>query len=311
VGDWGSEAATAAASSQGLASPPSQGSAGEGDRLAGSAGGSGFGGLGDAEAVVKADVGSTAQIVGDGSDLAMSATAGKWKPEGVGRAGGVAAAGGYGSDVSSFGDAGFTADQGRAQQGGGSSMQPASAVGNAGQQIEGSGGNITGGVGSEFGERADFEAGGGILDGVAGRVAGLDDPNASLMDGIMNLGGVAGASYEGIPGVGQGSGASQMQNPAAGSTQGSAGSVGQGSAGGAGQGSAAMDGLPEGRLAAGGEDAQAAVSVDASGSNAAITSDSTAQRIEQVYGVGPEASTGAAEAEAYKAEAEQDKGQSA
>jgi hypothetical protein len=72
-----------------------------------------------------------------------------------------------------------------------------------------------------------------------------------------------------------------------------------------------MDGLPEGRLAAGGDDAQAAVSVDGPSSNAAITSDSTVQRIEQVYGVGPEASTGAAEADTYKAEAEQDKGQSA
>jgi hypothetical protein len=268
VGDWGSEAATAAASSQGLASPQSQGFAAEGDRLSGSAGGSGFGGLGDAEAVVKSDVGSPAQIMGDGSDLSMSTTAGEWKPEGVGRAGGVAAAGGYGSDAGSFGDAGFTADQGRSQQGG-SSMQPASAVGKAGQQIEGSGGNITGGVGSEIGERADFEAGGGILDGVAGRVAGLDDPNASLMDGIMNLGGVAGASYEGIPGVGQGSGGSQSQNPAAASAQGSAGGQDQGSAGPA----AAMDGLPEGRLAAGGDDAQAAVSVDGPSSNAAITSD--------------------------------------
>jgi hypothetical protein len=98
---------------------------------------------------------------------------------------------------------------------------------------------------------------------------GPEASTGAAEDGIMNLGGVAGASYEGIPGVGQGSGGSQSQNSAAASAQGSAGGQDQGSAGPA----AAMDGLPEGRLAAGGDDAQAAVSVDGPSSNAAITSD--------------------------------------
>jgi hypothetical protein len=51
--------------------------------------------------------------------------------------------------------------------------------------------------------------------------------------------------------------------------------------------------------------------VDGADSNAGITSDSTAARVAQVYNVGPEAGAGVAEAEAYQAEAEQDKGQSA
>jgi hypothetical protein len=69
-----------------------------------------------------------------------------------------------------------------------------------------------------------------------------------------------------------------------------------------------MQGIPEGRLRVGGEDAAAAVSVDGSSSNAEITSDSVAARVEQKYGLGPESSPGAAEAESYRAEAGQDKG---
>jgi hypothetical protein len=163
------------------------------------------------------------------------------------------------------GDAGFSADQQRSGGGGGASLQPASAVGNAGQEV---------------GEKSDFEAGGGIA-------------SESLMEGINSLSGVAGASYEGMPG---------MQGGQEEGQQGSAGGKGVSSA----QGSDTMpDGIPEGRLRVGGEDAQAAVSVDGE-SNAAITSDSVAQRVEQVYGVSPEASSGVAEAEAYKAEAKQE-----
>lgn len=235
-----------------------------------------------------------------------------WKPEDVGRAGGVAAAGGYGSESSGMGDAGFTADQGRASggAGGAASLQLASAVGNAGQELKGSGGNITGGAGEGMGERADFEAGGGVLDGGAGRAAGIDDPQlGSLLEGINSLSGVAGASYEGIPGMGQQGSAAGAQGAEGMGAQGQ-----QGSASGASQGSG-MQGIPEGRLRVGGEDAQAAVSVDADSSNAEITSDSVAARVEQKYNVGPEASPGAAEAESYRAEAGQeggeDKGQSA
>lgn len=326
VGDWGSESATSTAASQGLSTPAAQGSAGS------SAGGSGLGGLGDAEAVVKADVGAP-----QGTEMASgSGGAEGWKPEGVGCAGGVAAAGGYrdsssgmeegaaamageganveddalpeepraelggGSDATSMGDVGFQADQGRAMGGGaaagGPSMQPASAVGNAGQEIRGSGGNISGGAGAEFGERADFEAGGGILDGVAGRVQGIEDA----------LPAVAGSSYEGIEGMMEGSG---MQG------SGSQAGGGSGQAGGQAGQAGGIQGVPEGRLSAGGDDAQAAVGADAASTGVA-TSDSTAERVAQVYGIGPEASPGAEEAEQYKAEAGQegskgDKGQSA
>lgn len=217
MGDWGSEAATSTAASQGLTTPSAAGQ--------GSAGGSGLGGLGDAEAVVKADVGTPSQ-----AGMETGGSTQEWKPEGVGRAGGVAAAGGYGSEASGMGDAGYAADQGRG--------------------VESMG---------------------------------------SLLEGINSLSGVAGASYEGMmPGAGQGSATTMGQG-----TQGSG---------------SAMDGIPEGRLRVGGEDAQAAVSVDAD-ANAAITSDSTAQRIEQVFGVGPEASPGVKEAEQYKAEAKQEGGE--
>jgi hypothetical protein len=73
-------------------------------------------------------------------------------------------------------------------------------------------------------------------------------------------------------------------------------SMGQGPASG-------MEGSPEGRT--GGEDAE---SVDGGTSQAAITSDSTAARVEQVFGVGPEASPGAAEADLYQKEAKQEGG---
>lgn len=267
VGDWGSEAATSDAASKGLASPAAaSGSSGS------SADGSGQGGLGDAEEVVKSDVGvpSQAGVAGGKGDSSAQG----WKPQGVGRAGGVAAAGGYGSETSVMeGDAGFSADQQRSGGGGGSaSLQPASAVGNVGQDV---------------GEKSDFEDGGGVLDGVAGRVSGLDAASESLMEGINSLSGVAGASYEGMPGMQGGQGEGQ-----------------QGS-GGMGFLITMPDGIPEGRLRVGGEDAQAATSVDGE-SNAAITGDSVAQRVEQVYGISPEASPGVAEAEAYKAEAKQE-----
>lgn len=77
-------------------------------------------------------------------------------------------------------------------------MQPAAAVGNAGQQIEGPGGKVSGGAGSEFAgaDRADFEAGGGLIDGgaAAGRVEGINE--------AFPLDAVAGASYEGFGGMG-------------------------------------------------------------------------------------------------------------
>jgi hypothetical protein len=69
--------------------------------------------------------------------------------------------------------------------------------------------------------------------------------------------------------------------------------------------------------AGGDKDAQAAaMSADAgSGNKGEITSDSVAERVAQEFGVWPEASPGAAEAESYRAEAGQeggeDKGQSA
>jgi hypothetical protein len=242
------------------------------------------------------DASSGSLIMQDGMSMTSAASAEGWKPEGVGRAGGVAAAGGYGSESSSgMGDAGYQADQSRSA-GGEASIQPASAVGNAGQQMEGSGGSISGGVGEEVEGRADFEAGGGVLDGVAGRVSGIEDVSASLLEDINSLSGVAGASYEGMSGMGgQGQGADISMG------QGSGASVGQGSGSG-------MEGVPEGRLRLGGEDAQAAESVDGGSSQAAITSDSTAARVEQVFGVGPEASPGAAEADLYQKEAKQEGG---
>jgi hypothetical protein len=180
------------------------------------------------------------------------------------------------------GDAGFSADQQRSGGGGGSaSLQPASAVGNAGQDV---------------GEKSDFEAGGGVLDGVAGRVSGLDAARESLMEGINSLSGVAGASYEGMPG---------MQGGQREGQQGSGGMGQQGMKGAKGGSDTMPDGIPEGRLRVGGEDAQAAISVDGE-SNAAITGDSVAQRVEQVYGISPEASPGVAEAEAYKVESKQE-----
>jgi len=79
-------------------------------------------------------------------------------------------------------------------------------------------------------------------------------------------------------------------------------SGGEGSGQGSGAGGSGMQGFPEGSLRVGGEDAQAAESVDAD-SNAVITGDSVAARVEQVYNVGPEASQSAVEANTYQAEA--------
>lgn len=59
---------------------------------------------------------------------------------------------------------------------------------------------------------------------------------------------------------------------------------------------------PEGRLAAGGSDSQAAVGAAPEILSKVGTSDSTAERIAEVYGVGPEASSGVKEAETYRAE---------
>lgn len=66
-------------------------------------------------------------------------------------------------------------------------------------------------------------------------------------------------------------------------------------------------GVAEGRLAAGGADAQAAVAAGPESLTDAGTSDSTAERVAQVYGVGPEASSGVKEADTYRAEADSDR----
>ncbi|WIA40356.1 hypothetical protein OEZ86_013720 [Tetradesmus obliquus] len=63
-----------------------------------------------------------------------------------------------------------------------------------------------------------------------------------------------------------------------------------------------VDGMPEGRLAAGDD----AMNVGRAESAGAATSDSTAERVAQVYGVGAEAGAGVEEAEVYKKEAGQE-----
>jgi hypothetical protein len=73
------------------------------------------------------------------------------------------------------------------------------------------------------------------------------------------------------------------------------------------QGRGEVSGVPEGSLAAGGPDAQAAVAAGPESLTDAATSDSTAERVAQVYGVGPEASSGVKEAETYRAEADSDR----
>jgi hypothetical protein len=89
-------------------------------------------------------------------------------------------------------------------------------------------------------------------------------------------------------------------------TRGSSGLGQQGSAAGRVGVQAVDEGLPEGWLAAGGADAQAAVGVGRDESAGAAASDSTAERVAQVYGLGPEASGGVEEAEVYRKEAGQE-----
>jgi hypothetical protein len=148
----------------------------------------------------------------------------------------------------------------------------------------------------------------GALDAAAAggeeRTADSGAPSLGRQDGMGMAGAVGGAG-------GYGGGASEFgeemdQMRAQGSSGGAKPQVR--SAGGSGRvGVQAVDeGLAEGQLAAGGVDAQAAVGVVREESVGAATSDSTAERVAQRFGVGPEASAGVEEAEVYQREAGQE-----
>jgi hypothetical protein len=156
--------------------------------------------------------------------------------------------------------------------------------------------------------RRDSERVGALVAAAAGgeeRTADAGAPSAGRGDKMDFAGAAGGAGGYGGGASEFGEGMDQMR--AQGSSGGGSaetrgfGGLGQQGSGASRVGVQAVDeGLPEGQLAAGGVDAQAAVSVDGDESPGAATSDSTAERLAQVYGLGPEASGGVEEAEVYK-----------
>jgi hypothetical protein len=123
-------------------------------------------------------------------------------------------------------------------------------------------------------------------------------------DASIDLGALAEADELNTAGMGQPRSAEASVKGDVGSPvemQGAAGGGGSGGGGSGGGGGNVVEAVPEGRLAAGGEDAQAAVAADA---GSTLTSDSTAERVAQVHGLGPEAEPGMEEAASYAAEAE-------
>ncbi|WIA40357.1 hypothetical protein OEZ86_013721 [Tetradesmus obliquus] len=197
-----------------------------------------WGGLPDAEAAVKADVGAPSLMQQDGMDLAGALGTG----EGLARRDSERVGA---LDAAAAGGEERTADSGAPSLGRADGLGMAGAVGGAGGY---------GGGASEFGEGMDQMRAQGSGDAAAGE--------------------------------------SRMKSAS--------------SSSGAASGRAGNEGLPEGQLAAGGDDAQAATSVRRDESAGAATSDSTAERVAQVYGVGAEAGAGVEEAEVYKKEAGQE-----
>uniref|UniRef100_A0A383VXR0 Uncharacterized protein n=1 Tax=Tetradesmus obliquus TaxID=3088 RepID=A0A383VXR0_TETOB len=137
-----------------------------------------------------------------------------------------------------------------------------------------------------------------------------DASNKGMAGAVGGAGGYGGGASEFGEGMdqmrAQGSGSGSAE-PRMKSGQ-SSGSSSGGAAGREGSVEGSVDGLPEGKLAAGGDDAQAAMkNVGRAESAGAATSDSTAERVAQVYGVGAEAGAGVEEAEVYQKEAGQEK----
>ncbi|KAF6264945.1 hypothetical protein COO60DRAFT_1184880 [Scenedesmus sp. NREL 46B-D3] len=134
--------------------------------------------------------------------------------------------------------------------------------------------------------------------------------NAGGAGGMSGAVGGAGGYGGGASEFGEGMDQARAQASSSGAPQvrSAGGSGGQQGAGRVGN-KAVDEGLPEGRLAAGGEDAQAAVGVGRDESAGSATSDSTADRVAQVYGLGADASAGAEEASVYKKEAGQEEQQ--